>query len=384
MRIAFLTSGIEAGRNGVGDYTRFLGQECIRQGNPCSALALNDALVPGEPQESSDPFPMLRFGYSTSWEVRLQEARRYLAEFAPDVISLQFVCYGYHPKGFAFRIARFLRELIGETPLQLMFHETWIAPHLGASLKERIVGAIQKRSVLGMVKRLAPGAIHTSIPAYVGLFARNGVRAGLLPLFGNIPFCESGDPGWWLEELRGRGIDIHAGNRSDYWLFGMFGSLHLNWPPEPLLGFLREASVKHRRKIAILSIGRLGAGEALWSGIERDYARDFVFHRFSERQAGEVSHFLQGIDFGIATSPWANVGKSGTVAAMIEHGVPVIVNRDDIHFPFEIPEYPRSPLLVKMESDLPARLPALRREPHQSPLPGIAAQFLADLRKCAP
>ncbi len=382
MKIAFLTSGLELGRDGVGDYTRFLGQECVRQGHEISAMALNDAMVKGEPQAGGDSLPMLRFGRSTPWEVRLRQAQQFLADFAPDAISLQFVCYGYHPKGLAFRIGPFLRRLIGRTPLQIMFHETWIAPHLGAAIKERIVGAIQKRSVLGMVRRLAPKVVHTSIAAYVALLARNGVRAGLLPLFGNIPFCESGNPAWWSDELRHHGLDIGAGNRGEHWLFGMFGSLHPNWPPEPLLGFLREASAMQRRKIALLSIGRLGAGETLWSGFEREYSRDFVFHRFGERPAGEVSLFLQGIDFGIATSPWANIGKSGTVAAMIEHGLPVIVNRDDIHFPFAIPEYPRSPLLVKMESDLAVRLPGLRRGPHHSALPEIAAQFLADIRKC--
>ena len=124
MKIAFITSGLEPGRDGVGDYTRFLAQECTRQGAAVAALALNDALVKTDAPANSEALPMLRLGRAQPWDVRFEQARRFLIEFAPDAISLQFVCYGYHPKGFAFRIAPFLQRLIGATRLQIMFHET--------------------------------------------------------------------------------------------------------------------------------------------------------------------------------------------------------------------------------------------------------------------
>ena len=34
-------------------------------------------------------------------------------------------------------------------------------------------------------------------------------------------------------------------------------------------------------------------------------------------------------DLGIASHPWALIGKSGAAAAMLEHGLPVLVPRDD-------------------------------------------------------
>jgi hypothetical protein len=36
-------------------------------------------------------------------------------------------------------------------------------------------------------------------------------------------------------------------------------------------------------------------------------------------------------DLGIVPHPWALIGKSGVAASMLEHGLPVLVPRDDWH-----------------------------------------------------
>jgi hypothetical protein len=46
-----------------------------------------------------------------------------------------------------------------------------------------------------------------------------------------------------------------------------------------------------------------------------------------ELQEARVSNCLSEMDFGISTTPLSLLGKSGSVAAMWEHGLPVIVTR---------------------------------------------------------
>jgi hypothetical protein len=46
-----------------------------------------------------------------------------------------------------------------------------------------------------------------------------------------------------------------------------------------------------------------------------------------EQPAATVSAFLQAADLAISTTPWALSGKSGAVAAALEHGLPVLVTR---------------------------------------------------------
>jgi hypothetical protein len=44
---------------------------------------------------------------------------------------------------------------------------------------------------------------------------------------------------------------------------------------------------------------------------------------------GEISKILQCLDLGLATSPRQLIQKSGSVAAMLEHGLPILVTRND-------------------------------------------------------
>ena len=41
-----------------------------------------------------------------------------------------------------------------------------------------------------------------------------------------------------------------------------------------------------------------------------------------------ISHELQNCDFGVSTTPFDVIGKSGATAAMLEHGLPVLTYDD--------------------------------------------------------
>ena len=354
MKIAFLTSCLEPGRDGVGDYTTLLAAECARQGHSVCRVALNDPHV--LVQRGAD---CLRLGAMLPWAVRVEKARAFLARFAPDWVSVQFVCYGFHPRGTDARLAARLGKIIGPTPVQIMFHELWIGAEQGARLRERMVGALQRRVLMQLVRTLAPRVVHTSNAVYAGLLRDRGVAASRLPLFGNVPVLSR---------------HKHTDASGDAWTFGLFGTLHPVWPPEPLFARLREM----RKKIVIAHVGAMGSGVALWEKIARDYSGAFEFRRLGEQPPEKIAEFFAGVEFGIATTPWELVDKSGSVAAMLEHGVPVIVNRDDVHFA-GWSERGCSPLLIKMDESLSAKLAAARRRTPRSILPEVASQFLADI-----
>ena len=101
MRLAFLTSSLAPGRNGVGDYTRHLAAELDRQGHPCLAIGLADT----ETVLEEGGTPVVRLAADRPWPERLLQARAALAGFAPDWVSLQFVAYAWHPRGYAFGLA---------------------------------------------------------------------------------------------------------------------------------------------------------------------------------------------------------------------------------------------------------------------------------------
>jgi hypothetical protein len=99
-----------------------------------------------------------------------------------------------------------------------------------------------------------------------------------------------------------------------------------------------------------------------------------------EQPSTRVSEVLNTVNFGIATSPYGLLGKSATVAAMFEHGLPVIVNREDGPAAPEDPrDQPDHALVIRLGHDFARRLASAKRGEPCRRLPAAAAQFLADL-----
>ena len=332
MRIAFLCGSLEPGRDGVGDYTRLLAAECIRQGHECRLLAINDCGSGVVETQASGGVQVecLRCPGSMPWAERLARAQEVLKAYDPDWVSLQFVPYGFHPKGIAWRLARDLKALIGGKPLQIMFHELWIGFGAGAPVKKRIMGALQRHCIFRMIRKLKPRVVHTSNATYAGLLRRGGVAAVELPLFGNIPVQEIGPESVLPGQLAAAGIPADPEGRCGWWLGLFFGTLHQEWNPQPLTGLLLRAAKRAGRRLCLVSAGRLGAfGEGLWEKMRREHGQEIVFVKCGEQSSEVISTLLQVADFGMAVTPWELMGKSGSAAAMLDHGLPILFTRDE-------------------------------------------------------
>jgi glycosyltransferase involved in cell wall biosynthesis len=342
----------------VGDYTRELAAECARRGHAISLVSLNDPWVK-EPQRENG---LLRLGSTRSWVDRLTVAKAFFSEAAPELASLQFVPYSFHPAGLSFALPQVLRAIVGRTPVQIMFHELWIGEQIGAPLKTRVFGFCQRKIVESLVKKLACRVMHTSNPAYVQLLGRHGITAKHLPLFGSVPIVpiENGGP------------------RNDPVLrLGLFGSIHPEWSPDEMITQLQTLG----RPIQLSQIGRIGPGESVWMEVSERYGSEIEFVSLGERSLEEISRFFSSIDYGVSTTPLGLIGKSSCVAAMLDHGLPVIVNRDDVHFR-GIPASPlTSELLIPVDQKFLARLGSVRRQSPQARLPQVADQFLREIQK---
>jgi hypothetical protein len=171
-----------------------------------------------------------------------------------------------------------------------------------------------------------------------------------------------------------------AGRRSGWWLFTLFGTLHPVWPPQPLLSELESAAAAAGKRIALISVGRLGAGEQLWNELSRAYASRIPMLRLGEEPADRISELFQIVDFGIATTPLALIGKSATVAAMFDHGLPVVVNREDCCWSAPGASDPReAALVIRIGRDLEDRLRDARRLPAEWRLPEVARSWRGEL-----
>lgn len=334
MRLAFLCSSLEPGRDGVGDYTRRLAGELIRQGHAGMAVALHDPYVSNARMEQQEiegtTLPVLRVPSTMPWNQRISETRNWLHGRQPDWMSLQFVPFGFHPRGLCFGLGKSLAAL-GATPnWHFMFHELWLGLGERSPVKNRCWGALQRWIALDAVRRLRPKVVHTQAEPYRLALERVNIKATILPLFGNIPQV-TGD-GWrdLLSPLlaKSRGAPPE---RKEFYLAGILGGVHPEWNAEDAVLALMPLVQQFQKRLVLVFIGKNNVGAGTFDRLTARLKGRAEVVVTGERSAAQISILLQCLDLGLATTPLQVIQKSGSAAAMLEHGLSLLVVRDDWH-----------------------------------------------------
>jgi len=313
VKLLFITPSYEPRKDGVGDYTRRLIAQMASESaeNQSGVISWNDSFA--ETIKANDT--ELRLPDHLAESAKLAAAQSFVRSFSPDWISLQWVPYGYQAKGLFYKQIKSLSTLSKGIPLHLMVHEIWLGAKMESNLKERLYGVLQKRLFKKLLRDLAPRCIHTQCKAYQHVLNRTGISAEYLPLFGNIAPVGS------VEKLP-ESIRI-----------GLFGAIHPEFNLEPFIPRLVELGNRVERAIHIYHAGRISEKEHhRFHEWKKKWEHSLHFQLFGEMEENALSSYLFSLDFGLSTNPLALWDKSGTNAAMFEHGLPVINLRDDVHF----------------------------------------------------
>jgi hypothetical protein len=382
MKIAFLCGSLEPWRDGVGDYTRHLAADLKAAGHEVLLVALADPFVDSlvDVQSEVSGVAILRLP-KTLWQSRqLQAVQAALNDFAADWVSLQMVIYSYDDRGLLHDLGQQLIRLGGPAHRHVMLHELWIGAGERSSIKDRVTGWMQKQLLLRALRQWSPQVIHTSNPLYRQQLHSEGLRA--LPL--RIPGSLNIDAVSHEEARTNLAYRLGlSGDPADQVLIaGVFGSVHQEWADTNCLRRLHQAALDKRRKLLLVHMGRAGvAGGALWQQLRTTLAGTIEMHALGELAPDELSRVLRGLDLGVATTPWAVAGKSSTISALLEHGVPVLVTRNDYQLRGQrTPEPDSHPLLLRFTGSLPELIfrsdEELRRPNSGKP---ISAVLMTDL-----
>ncbi len=381
MKIAFINSSYEPGKDGPGDYTRLLAQELERRGWRCGLFSFADRQSQHYLEESQSGISTFRFSKNQSWEKRFEGLRKSIQKFEPDVLSLGIVSYALHPKGIVRGFAKEFAGLNGQgLPWHLMYQEIWIGAHREATMKDRIVGWIQKRYLVEFSRILKPQWTDCWNPVHQECLRKAGVHAAILPIMSTIavhPELKENE-GW--DEVIEDNDELKSSKRDRYWAIGFFGTLHPIWPSEPLFSKLRNLAQVKNKKLVFVALGDLRSGKALWEKLKNHYQTDCVFINKGESSSEKISRMIQSFDFGIATTPWQILGKSSTAAAFFEHGVPVIVNREESYGYSDKIESFNHPLAIRMDERFEEKILAAKKGPAKAVLPEVADLFVSRLR----
>ncbi|RYY07743.1 MAG: glycosyltransferase family 1 protein [Sphingobacteriaceae bacterium] len=311
MKLIFLCGSLEPGVDGVGDYTRRLATELIKQGHQIAALALDDQFTdkPIDHIEIADTIelPVYRIPSKLSADKRFKLADEWIENFNPEWLSLQFVPFSFNAKGLPFGLSTQLSKFKGRK-WHIMFHELWIGMEEGSTLKRIIWGKVQKFLIKKLIKKLNPSSMHTQTKLYQIQLAKLGFKVDYLPLFSNIPKIDT--------------INTEEHQINNKITFVNFGTIH---PGASIKRFAQEASIYSKStstKIDLILIGRCGAEQEHWINEWKSTGLNITV--LGEQPIKRVSEVFSKATFGITTTALPLVEKSGSVAAMHEHNLSVI------------------------------------------------------------
>ena len=381
LRFLFFSSSLEPGRDGVGDYVRLLAEACARQGHTCAIVALNDTFATGvlaDESKADGAISTVRLPSTLSWAQRVKFVREFRERFCPDWISFNLVPYAFNRKGILLGVIETFRSMTEGARLHLMLHEMYLGAGRPAPFQHHVVGRIQSHAIKRLLARLKPEVITVSNPVHAAMVRSLQADARILPLFGNVPVIATAP----VEESGDLPSDFGMApeNRAS-WFGVFFGAMHEQWKPEPFFGILLRAAQRAGKRVVLVLAGR--SSRSIWTELKRDYAGRIDFADVGEQPTSVISWLLRSADFGIACSPWQLIGKSGTVAAMLDHGLPVIVTRDDFQ-PVIRPDQPPSsdPLLYQVDENLEGNLvTGLPKRAPRARVDEIAAQLAAVLQQ---
>jgi hypothetical protein len=258
-----------------------------------------------------------------------------------------------------------------------MFHELWLGLGAQASAKDLAWGFLQRLAVKDLLKRLHPRVVHTQADPYRTVLDREGIRAQLLPLFSNIP--QTAENGW--DDVLAPLLTAATGTppiRADLYLAGILGAVHREWNPEQAVDCVLPLAQHFKKKLVLVFLGKNNLSPEILSQLKTRLQNRAEVLCVGERPSRDISKVLNALDLGLATSPRQIIQKSGSAAAMLEHGLTVLVTRDDwrLRWPAPMPSnsHVLSPEQFAALKQLPVRNPEASAENN---VHSVAQQLIA-------
>lgn len=316
MKICFICGSLEPGKDGVGDYTRRLAGELIRQGHQSSIISINDSFIDSAQEffqnDEDVKILSLRIPSVLSSLKKLNLSRNFIEKFQPTWLSLQYVPFSFNVKGLHFGLSNFLVGLSDNAQWHIMFHEYRVDIKSGLNFKMKIWGFLQMLNVKSIFRKLKPQVIHTHSQVYKKCLALDGISSASLPLFSNLSDYNSATSDY----------DIVKNTKNDFKTI-FFGTIY-SWDHEKLENVL-IAIVKHCKENnlipSVIFIGKSHYDKQRI--IQKFKVYDFLIQDFGEKSILEIIQNLNCSDIGITTTPLLLAQKSGTIAAMKQFNLPV-------------------------------------------------------------
>lgn len=283
----------------MGDYTYNLAREFARHGHEVAVVCRADARIWTD-YEDIKVFPVVK-----RWDFgAARPIVRLVRELGAEVVSLQYVPHGFHPKGLPFPLIHVMREVRRTgVRVQVFCHEVYV-PFQGG-MKNRMISFLTSRVTQGILKSC--DSVATSIEYYkqmiLGLHPRNR-NVGVIPIASNVPECPLSENERIL--LRRKIADDN----------------------ETIVAFFGKRDIETSMRALQMLVNKGDDVKALLIGKMKDCVRpnDVPCFKTGVLDMREISAYLQVADMLVlpATKKYGCSFKSGSLVAGMRHGLPII------------------------------------------------------------
>jgi len=328
IKTIFICGSIELGKDGVGDYTRRICGELIRNDIAVVIIAYNDKYVSDYVEEvqynENIEIPIIRIPSSLKKTRKKEILTQCLQAYNPEWLNIQFVPFSFDNYGLPFYFIEVLRKVSIKKKVHVMFHELWVGMEIGASFKHYAWGKFQKGLIQRMLNTIKPKLISTQSDLYKMQLSSLGYKVGMSPLFSNIQHYHTDHK-------------LHNTKVKQQVKCVVFGTIHQEAPVQQLVNEVKAYEERSGNIVVIQFIGRNGNELHYWLDILQK--NNIKVEVLGELYPEDISKTLTNADLGISTTPALLSQKSGTVAAMLEHGLLVYCVAKDWRVEMDISSY---------------------------------------------
>ena len=309
-KILFICGSAEPGKDGVGDYTMRLAAALVGKGYQVTIIALADKFVNElvtEVQHVEDSaVSIIRIPKKIGTSTKKNSIKSFVKENKPDWISLQYVPQAFEKRGLVFTLISILKSIPIGPSWHFMIHEIAV-PKRGVI--QRLVRIIQQSLLQQLYRQLKPKLVHTSITRYQKALQNLGISSSILPLFSNIP-CINSTKIWANKQV---------------FTIGFFSQLNVSSYILASLKALAIQATTEGLKLNIVLIGGKKERNAEFINFIREHKQiNATCQATGYLSPTELSEQLTNCQLGICPTKFSLLGKSGSFAAFVEHGVPVL------------------------------------------------------------
>lgn len=304
-KVLIISPNLEREYCGVSDYVYVLKSLLENNGHTCSLLALSDKFC----TKLIDEPNCFRIPFSTNSKIKIKHANIFISEYEPDIIYFNLVSYGYNRKGLPFYLLNFLPQISKKYKVVIIAHELWAGNFKTESFKNKFLGNVQRLLFAPLLKKIEEPTIVVTTVLALNILKKLGINSHLIPVFSNIP----------IED-----IPVVSVPNPVIRLI-LFGSSLFRIDYDLLIKFIERLIEIYNKRIQIDIVGLNNYAIEDWENIKQYFTLDklvIINHGFSSAQ--KISQLMQEAQIGITTYMPFFWSKSGSIAAMLVHGLPIV------------------------------------------------------------